>query len=119
MGIDLHDFVFENKKLSGVIISNDENTSNRQAIECDKVVLCLGSNIAPVVRKTLNVNIPIVGIKGYSFDLVAKNNPRDLPAYNGIFILGQLNEETDEVFTVTTQVEGSWRITSYGDIAGQ
>ena len=62
--------------------------------------------------------MPIVGIKGYSFDLVAKNNPKDLPKCNAMFIMGSTVEETHEEFTITSQVEGSWRITGYGDIAG-
>lgn len=60
----------------------------------------------------------MVGIKGYSFDLVAINNPRDLPKCNAIFIFGCMMEESHEEFTITSQVEGNWRITGYGDIAG-
>ena len=103
MGIDLHDLsIGKTGNLEGVVISNDENTTNRRGIECDKVVLCLGSNIAPIVQRTLNVNIPIVGIKGYSFDLVAKRDPKDLPACNGIFIMGGMVEESHEEFTITS-----------------
>ena len=104
MGFDLNDFSFgTDGKLREVLISEESKPTERRPIACDKVVLALGSNLAPIVQKTLNVNIPIVGIKGYSFDLIAKKDPKDLPACNAIlFIMGKEVQGSHEVFNVTT-----------------
>lgn len=72
-------------KLSCVELSKEGGA--KEKLECDKVVLCLGASTAVVVKKTLGLTIPLVGIKGYSFDLVGDKN--DLPVHNASFFLGK------------------------------
>ena len=84
-------------------------------IACDKVVLALGGNKAPMLKRLLNVNVPIIGVKGYTFDIVATNNPQDLPVFENFLFLGQHGD----YFTLSPLEQGRWRVSSFGDIVEQ
>lgn len=112
----------DNGKLEGVYVrdSNFEEgklmAKPRDAfIPCDKVILALGANTAPLVKRMLNVNVPIVGVKGYTFDIVASDKPSDLPLHDKCLFVG----EKGWYFTVAPLEEGRWRVSSFGDIVEQ
>ena len=61
--------------------------------------MCLGANAGPLLKEKLNVNVPVVGIKGYTFDLNAVDKPIDLPNLDHIIFIGQHDAS---YFTATT-----------------
>ena len=109
-------------KLEGVYVRDsnfDEGQlmakPNDQFIKCDKVILALGANTAPLVKRMLNVNVPIVGVKGYTFDIVASDKKSDLPLHDRCMFIGQKGW----YFTVAPLEEGRWRVSAFGDIVEQ
>ena len=54
----------------------------------------------------------IIGVKGYTFDIVASDKPSDLPLHDKCLFVG----EKGWYFTVAPLEEGRWRVSSFGDI---
>lgn len=83
-------------------------------IDYDKLVLCAGSSTAPLLKKTLGLIVPQVGIKGYTMNVVAET-ASDLPVHDSIFFVGS----NEWYFTTTPIEEGKVRVTSFGDVVEQ
>jgi len=74
---EIEKFIFceeEGKKhlVKGVKLKNQKET-----LECDAVVLCAGSFIARLVKENFGLIVPVIPVKGYSFDM-----PTDMPSHN-------------------------------------
>ena len=67
----------------------------------------MGSYLARLAKKSFGILIPVVPIKGYSFDVTT-----DLPMQS-IHLAFK-----DKAFVATNYQPGKWRIAAFGDVAG-
>lgn len=84
--------------------------TDNQKIKCDAVVMSTGATTANIMWDTLKHSCPVIGVKGYSLDLVSDC----LTLTNKCLYIGS----GDKFLCIVPVEQGRWRITTYGDIAG-
>lgn len=61
-------------------IKTVDQSGVESVIECDRLVLCEGYKGAESLQKYFGLTIPIIPVRGYSFDIVPTNPNKKLPA---------------------------------------
>ncbi len=101
---EVEEFLFDEKKhyVTGIKLKGVD-----KPMECDAVVLCAGSFIARMVKQHFGLVVPVVPVKGYTFDIPTDITPAKLHlAFK------------DVAFVAVMFEPGKWRIAGLGDMSG-
>ena len=82
--------------------------NEKKEINCDLVVFCAGSSITRLLKTHFNSTIPVIPIKGYSFNYEVKSSFD--PKINFFFM--------DKAVVGTRMKDNIMRIAAFGDVAG-
>ena len=104
---EIESFIFHDEANKKHLIRAVKLRGKSELVECDAVVLCAGSFIAPLMKDNFGLICPVIPIKGYSFDI-----PTDMPS------TGYHLQFKSEAFVATNYKPGTWRIAAFGDISG-